>query len=163
MSNSLLRAVAGFALVPALAFAAGPSKSSHACAAVASPEERLACYDAAFPPTVDPVAEAAAREAAQERARQDFGLNRVQLREREPERFRDETPDRIEAKVAGISQRPSGERVVTLDNGQVWLLTEATSKGPLAAGDQVSIKAGAMGSFLLVTPGRATLRARRIR
>lgn len=162
MSNLLLRAAVGFALIPVLAFAAEPSRASHPCAGLSDSEKRLACYDAAFPPVVDAAAEAAARQAAQEKARQEFGLNLVQLREREPERFRDEMPDRIEAKVSRVSQRPSGERVVTLDNGQVWLLTEATSKGPLSAGNSVSIKAGAMGNFLLITPARASLRARRI-
>jgi hypothetical protein len=61
------------------------------------------------------------------------------------------------AVVSGISNRPQGELVVTLDNGQVWTQIEAT-RYPLKAGDHVEIDVGAMGSYVLWSPSnrRAT-------
>ena len=161
--------------------AVGAGDPSHPCAAVDDPPERLACYDQAFP-RPDGAAVAAAPEAAQvvqqapgravERAPEpkapaaaetveEFGLNRAQLQARDPERVSTRI-ERIEATVTEVRYRPSGERVITLDNGQVWLQTEVTARGPLRAGDTVAIRRAALGSFQLVTPGRVALRVRRI-
>lgn len=159
MPHPLLRLTAALALASALPVAFA---QSHECARVPEASARLACYDAAFPPVRDEAALAAAAEARREQAVKDFGLDAGQLRERAPESERVELPSRIEASVARVTERGNGQRVVTLDNGQVWLLTEATSKGPLKEGDRVTLRAGALGSYVLVTPGRATLRARRV-
>ena len=102
---------------------------AHAAAAT-SASERLACYDAAFPPVAGAMDAAAERD----RALREFGLNKTQLRERDPARMRVVAPDRIEASIARLSVRPTGERVVTLDSGQIWLLTEVTMKGHGARG-----------------------------
>lgn len=131
---------------------------THACAGIASPTERLACYDTAFPPLSDP--EALAR--AKEKAVAEFGLSQDQLRERDPNAARNVDPSRIEGTVAALSQRADGVRVVTLDNGQVWVLTEVTSKGPLYVGDQVKVRKAALGTYMLVTPGGVPLRVRRM-
>lgn len=165
MSIPLLHALASVALSLAMvmgATAAEPSAKSRSCAAVADPTERLACYDAASPPAGDARAALVDLEAERIKALRDFGLNKVQMRVREPERMRDVSPDRIEAKVARVSYRGTGERVITLDNGQTWLLTEVTSKGRLQVGDQIVVRTAALGSFMLLTPGRVPLRARRI-
>ena len=90
-----------------------------------------------------------------------FGLSESQLRARDPEHRRDAL-DRIEAKVVSVQHRSTGERLITLDNGQVWLQTEATVRGPLREGDAVVIRRAALGSFQIVTPGRVALRVRRI-
>lgn len=146
----ILLASAGFA---------GAQTPAHPCAATEDPEARLACYDQAFPP----VASAAGLEESRvEQARRDFGLSVVQKREMTPEQEREAMPERIEAAVVGISQRANGQRVLTLDNEQIWLVTETTDKGPLRVGDQVVVRRGAIGNFLLRTPGRVTLRVRRV-
>jgi hypothetical protein len=64
---------------------------------------------------------------------------------------------RLLAVVSGISNRPRGELVVTLDNGQVWVQLEAT-RYPLKTGDHVEIDVGALGSYVLWCPAnrRAT-------
>lgn len=138
---------------------------THPCAAIEDGQERLACYDAAFPRPVGRQVREQAPDTdsiqAHERS-QDFGLSEAQLRAREPERGQEKRVELIEATVVGIRYRSSGERIITLDNGQVWLQTEVTVRGPLAEGDQVSIRRAALGSFMLVTPGRVALRARRI-
>lgn len=141
--------VAVFFALTMNAFGAGPD--SHPCAAVEDAAVRLACYDAAFPPVV----------GVADQARRDFGLGRADVRARGP--APEATPDRIEAVIVRLSERRTGERVVTLDNDQVWLLTDAGSRGPLTEGDRILIRKAAMSSHLLVTPGGIPLRAKRIR
>lgn len=161
MSRSILKT----ALLPVLwllpfahCVAAG---ASHECAAIAEPGARLACYDAAFPP-VDGAAVAAAA-ADPEQQRRDFGLSVQQKRERTPALLRPpEGPDRVEARVADITYRKTGHRVIRLDNDQIWQLVDVSDKGPLKEGDAIVVRKAALGSFMLVTPARVALRARRI-
>lgn len=137
------------------------SSTSHACSAIAEASGRLACYDKAFPPASDVPAESLEDQKA--RAQQDFGLDKQQLRSREPERMREIDPERIEATVTRLGQQSTGERVVTLDNDQVWVLTEVTSKGRLVVGDRIVVRRAALGSYMLLTPARIPLRAQRRR
>ena len=152
----------------ALAFApAAMAADSHPCAAKVEPSERLACYDKAFPPGPgarfgDVGKTEADREAERQQALRDFGLNRTQAEERKPEAERDFTPDSIEAAVSKVSYRASGERVLTLDNGQVWMIIEVTEKGFLKVGDRVTLKTGVLGNTYMLDTGRINLRARRI-
>lgn len=90
-----------------------------------------------------------------------FGLSKAQARAQRPERKR-ESLDRIEATVVDLRHFSTGERLIALDNGQVWLQTEATVRGPLVQGDRVVIRKGAFSSFQMVTPGRVALRVRRL-
>jgi hypothetical protein len=138
----------------------------HECAAIENASARLACYDRWFTPPVTP-AEApedddgtAVAGPASSPADQ-FGLTRAQIEAREPEHH-EQRLDRIEARVTGIRYPSTGERIITLDNGQVWRQTEATVRGPVREGDLVTIRRGALGSFKLVTPGGASLGVRRI-
>jgi hypothetical protein len=166
MSSPLLHAFVSVVLAVVVtnsAIGAEPSVKAHACAAVTDPTQRLTCYDTAFPPVAGAKSGTVDLEAERERALREFGLNKVQLRVRDPERMREIAPDRIEAMVARVTNRPTGERVVTLDSGQIWLLTEVTSKGHLTSGDRVVIREAALGSFMLVTPKRVPLRAKRIK
>ena len=184
MLHYFSHAARGLGLLFAIGIAAaGAGEPTHPCAAVDDPAERLACYDETFPrpgapdgveqQAVAPVAEPTeipqprdipvVPEAAEgPELVEKFGLTEAQLQARDPERPREERVDRIEATVVGIRHRASGERLVTLDNGQVWLQTEITVRGHLAEGDQVVIRRAALGSFQLVTPGRVALRVRRI-
>ena len=155
----LLRVPACLALLFAVAqVVASPQEANNSCAVVTAASERLACYDAAFPP----IAGAVDMASEKERALKEFGLNKSQLRDRDPDRMSVLAPDRIEALVARVSQRPTGERLITLDSGQVWLLTEATMKGHLAIGERVTIREALFGSHILLTPNNIALRARRV-
>jgi len=156
------RITTGLALLLAAggAFAAGPDQS-HACAGVAEAAARLACYDKAFPPAAGATTLADV-EARRQRAVEEFGLNRQQVIERLPEPLREAEPDRIEGTVKGVVVRATGERVVTLESGQVWVLTQVTSRGRLAAGDRVTIREAALGSYMLVTSKGVALRAKRL-
>jgi len=150
------------AIVLLFAIAATPAQAdapSHPCAATVDPEARLDCYDRAFPPVASAVDLDASR---REQAQRDFGLSAVQKRELAPAEQREATQDRIDARVSSVSVRANGQRVVTLDNEQIWLITEVTDKGYLKPGDEVVVRRGAIGNFLLRTPGRVTLRVRRV-
>ncbi len=159
-----LRACASMILVLALTTAAAAESmaSAHPCATVVDAGERLACYDVAFPPAAEVLSTAVDLQSERERALSEFGLNKLQKREREPERMRMVAPERIEDSVARVVTRATGERVVTLQNGQVWLLTEVTSKGQLKTGDPVVIREASMGTYMLETGKWTALRARRI-
>ena len=142
--------------------ATASAAESHACAGVVDPVERLACYDAAFPPSADARIGAESLEARRAKALQEFGLSGVQKQAREPDQVRDARPDRIEAAIKSVYSSATGERIVSLDNGQLWMLTEASTKGYLRVGDAIVIRTAAMGSFMLVTPSHIALRAKRI-
>jgi hypothetical protein len=57
--------------------------------------------------------------------------------------------DEISATVTEVVTQPRGEMIVTLDNGQVWAQKVADSRFQLKAGDQVKIRAGALGAYYL--------------
>jgi hypothetical protein len=159
----LLNACASIVLFLVMTAAANAAESgSHPCSKVIDPAERLVCYDAAFPPVSGARTGAIDIEAERARARENFGLNGLQRDERKPEVLRNLAPERIEAKVVRVNSRADGERVVTLDNGQTWLLTEVTGKGRLKPGDPVAVRIASLGTFMMVTPSHAALRAKRI-
>lgn len=146
--------IASCLLSPALVFAATPA---HPCASVAGPAARLACYDKAFPPAPE-VHEAAARQA-----QDDFGLQREPAVLSNPGQADSELdPDRIESRVVKVTYH-SGGRTFSLENGQSWTLTEATSRGHVNEGDAVVVRKGLMGNYMLVTEAGAGLRVRRVR
>ncbi|GAB2523387.1 hypothetical protein [Lysobacter humi (ex Lee et al. 2017)] len=147
----------------ALSSAGFASAAGHPCADVRDAGERLACYDRAFPPVAGAAGQVVDVEAQRAQALRDFGLNREQLREKDPARMRELAPGRIEAGVVRVSTTAEGKRVVTLDNGQTWLLTENTSRGDIRSGHRVVVREAALGTFMLVTQGGIALRARRTR
>jgi hypothetical protein len=161
MSAFLLRSLAMSVLALTMTGSA-LAAASHPCASVVDPTERLACYDAAFPPADNVRIGTETAEELRARQLQEFGLTGVQKQAREPKQVRELRPDRIEATITSIFSNPTGERIVNLDNGQLWLLPEVTSKGRLAKGDLVVIRTAAMGTYMLVTPGRIALRAKRL-
>jgi hypothetical protein len=141
------------------------------CAAIASGDDRLACYDAlatghppsrlppppAAPQAAPQAAQPAAPSAAPPPAKEDFGLSTVQKEKKQPAQTQIQS---IHASVAGLGTSSIGRMLVSLDNGQSWELDSADPL--LAVGDAVTIERGAMGSFLLTTPSRRTHHARRL-
>ena len=71
--------------------------------------------------------------------------------------------DKLTAHITAVSQKPAGESVVTLDNGQVWEEAEATSHLPLRTGDNITIKRGMLGAFYMSTRQVLGLRVKRVR
>jgi hypothetical protein len=151
-----------------------PAQLKH-CASLTDASVRLACYDAlAGSPAVNPAARttagagsgavtagvaataggAGAPGAAPAPNDADFGVHNGPL---EAKRVAPQREKRLLAVVSGVSNRPQGELVVTLDNGQVWVQLEVKNY-PLKAGDHVEIDVGALGSYVLWCPSnrRAT-------
>lgn len=146
---------------PPASAATEPEGLAHPCAAVREDADRLACYDSAFgrPGAADP-RPADAEPAAM--ANRDFGFSEAEKRVRYPDSARDKELDQIEATVVSISFRSTGSAVVTLDNGQVWEQAETLTSARLRAGDNVTIRKAALGSYRLLTPGKVAMRVRRL-
>jgi hypothetical protein len=73
-----------------------------------------------------------------------------------------ESIDEITAQVASMQTLARGERVITLDNGQVWQTVD-TNELLLKAGDSVTISRAALGTFRLATSSHRTARVKRLR
>ncbi|WP_425520166.1 hypothetical protein [Xanthomonas cannabis] len=126
--------------------------TTHPCASVLDPLPRLACYDARFP--LSP----AVRAADASRGLREFGRVAAHASLMPVAA----SPARVSATVLSVAYQADGKRIVALDSQQRWALTEPTSRGHLADGDEVVIRKAAMGSYMLVTSGGVALRARRI-
>jgi hypothetical protein len=71
--------------------------------------------------------------------------------------------DEITATIVAIETRRYGERILTLDNGQVWEEEQPQTRVRLEVGDLVRIKAGALGSFKLFGSTKRSTRVERVR
>jgi hypothetical protein len=140
--------------------AAEPDPGSlRACAAEKDDGLRLACYDREvrdvmpLPSVVAP----ADRPAEPPRVEDKFGarggeLARKQAREDEKVQLKE-----VSARVTSLEQRPRGERVFTLDNGQVWVEKRRANYMPVEVGETVTITSGALGAYRLSEDtGRST-------
>lgn len=164
--------VAAFLATPVPA--ADGQAAFEACAALQNDAERLRCYDRAMQssrlaaatavpaaPAPEPVAHepknATAPESAAESAAAPsrFGLD--------DEQGAEEEVDRIDAALADIDVQHHGERIFSLDNGQVWRETAPTPRLRVEVGDAVSIRSGLFGSYRLFGSGSISTRVERIR
>ena len=182
MAQALALAVSSTAALAAPQTPAGvPAASLKACATIAAPSERLACYDqlaagtasgAAAPAAgaapqapasapvhaAAPVAAAApatgAVAAATPPAKDSFGLYAAE------HPVAPAPASSVTLKVVGTGASAGGHPTVALEGGQLWELDEADPL--LNAGDRVTIKRATLGSFLLTTPSGRTHRAHRL-
>ena len=127
--------------------AADPASAALRCTKLIEANARLACYDAAF--------------GVPSHAPEEFGLDETALRARDPERPQTIELDRIEATVSTLGG--ANDATVTLDNGQVWVLTGRSAAGRLSAGDRVQIRRAALSSHKLITPDGIGLKVKRVR
>jgi len=158
-----------------VAAAAPPGQS---CTGIANDAERLACYDQAFgrgvpassagagaPAATADAATAGAVAAVDpaEKARREFGLSEEGKRALDENKSGPVEPESLTAKVKGVSRRPTGEQVFVLENGQVWVETSTYTAARAQPGDEVTVRKGALGSYLLVTPKRVATHVRRVK
>jgi hypothetical protein len=68
-------------------------------------------------------------------------------------------PERIDAQATRVDTDRLGNVRVSLDNGQVWIFN--APEALIRVGDTLTIKRGALGSFLLTTPEHHTYKAQR--
>jgi hypothetical protein len=135
------------------------------CAAIADPAARLICYDAALKPApaapaapkaaAAPAVAATAAEPAKRSALSSmFGLL--------PKRQKQDRPQ-LQASVVDIQVRRDGQ-IVTLDNDQVWMITEP-QPNPFAEPDEaIVIDPASLGSFLMSrASGGGSVRVKRLR
>ena len=166
-------------LHPCGSIAAGGSvlERAQACVNQADDAQRLACYDAALGVGADsdsragangantpvaqhaPVAPAPSPTTENPTATENFGYHGDIAREKvDREAAAAPKLKMLQARITAIERLPLGEFVVTLDNGQVWRQKAKESIGPLHVGDEVTIRAGALGSFRLSgSSNRSTL------
>jgi len=150
--------------------AAAPSAADLAhCASIADPATRLACYDAlngkaAGKPSVQTPTSAAIAETSPPAAGsafssdpQNFGFTEAQ---RAPAQAQAE-PKAINARVAKIDENTYGRAVAVLDNGQTWLFIDGEQDAHLRPQDPITIRRGALGSFLLITPSHHSYHVKR--
>jgi hypothetical protein len=137
----VLAAVAALAAAPASA-AESVLEAAQDCGRLAGPSARLACYDRLFRAGQDAAPAApASREA-------EFGLTEQARRDREREAGAVLVPDQIVSTVLRVAVRRPNLPVLELDNGQKWRLLESSDIPPFRAGDHVTIRRGAIGSYL---------------
>ena len=130
----------------------------HACAGLAAPAARLACYDKAFPPPPE------VNEVAAARAQGAFGLDRPRESLRNPGQTAEQAdPERIESRVLKVDYAHNGQRSFSLANGHVWRQTESRSTGHVRVGDIVKVRKATLGSYMLMTPDGVGLRVSRAR
>jgi hypothetical protein len=152
------------AVVVAAAAHAAPAADNglKVCAAIEPPGERLACYDqlaGRIPPkgaSAAPTAPAAASAPAAAASPESFGLSAA-------EHPHAPTPPAaaLSAKVAGLGSSARGRVTVSLEGGQLWELDDADPL--LGAGDSVTIRRAAFGSYLMTTPDGRTHRTHRLK
>jgi len=126
-----------------------------ACAERSDDKQRLACYDSEVQRLQVKVPAVAPED--------EFGVRGELLRKRQEETPGPPKLQQLTAKVEKITSRARGELVITLDNGQVWEQAETKSSFLLSPGDQVTVKAGALGSYQMISPTGRTTRVRRQR
>jgi hypothetical protein len=141
------------------------------CMAEAVDAARLACFDreaarlvAATGAATGAAAEPAAPAAPALTAEQRFGLRGEVARETlEREKAAKQELDRLDAKVTAVTAGPTGDWVVTLDNGQVWAQVPAGMRYTIRVGDAVTIAPAALGSYMLTGESGRSVRVRRRR
>jgi len=166
MCAALVLGVAAALVTAAPARAAVPATTAGflACAGERDDMRRLACFDAAAGQAQAAAGTAAPVVAAAPLSQEEkFGLRGDLKQEKAQEVPELQELEQLQAQVTGVSSKLRGELVVTLENGQVWAEIQAGSGARVKAGDRVTIKPGALGSFLLVAPNGRSTRVTRTR
>lgn len=165
--------------------AAQEATAAPACASIGDDRERLACYDALFgsplpavsrpaepglsphtavtkhDPVVAPVPPPEPAAPAAAATEGDFGLTPAQ-RERQMKEVA--TPvDRIRSRVIVVRNLAWGRFQLDLENGQRWQQVESTPRQQFFVGDEITIRAAALNSYLATGPNTGgAIRVRRV-
>jgi len=117
------------------------------CASIVDDASRLACYDRYFGSPLTPLNGAQA------------GADNEKTADHRPEKkvFSFTSP------VTALERRRDGQFVATLENGQVWEQSEINSRAEVRVGDSITIRRGALGSYLLTTTAGIGTRVKRLR
>jgi hypothetical protein len=133
-----------------------PMRVLKKCADISEPLQRLACYDQVAERPAGSVASTAPATPAAVPPKKSFGLYTAEHPAPPPV-----TDALITAKVISLGSSSRGHSTVTLEGDQVW---ELDSPDPvLAAGENVTVRRGTLGSFILTTAAGRLHRVHRIR
>jgi len=132
-------------------------EAQHPCAHVRNDTDRLACYDQAFG---KPPASAAATSPA---PKEQFGFTEKEMARNSGQSATPAAPDSVTAAIKSLDWRRDGKFVVTLDNTQVWAQSEFNSQADVQVGDAITVRRGALGSYLLVTKAGIGTRVKRVK
>lgn len=123
------------------------------CREIADPTERLACFDREVA-VVEQATKSddlvmADREQLSEARKGLFGFSIPKLRLFDRGSEEERALDQIEGVIASTRSSATGKLVVTLEDGARWAQTDDTPiPGSVRAGDRITIKRAAVGSFL---------------
>jgi hypothetical protein len=131
---------------------AGIEQALGRCAAKADDQARLACFDV----LTAGMRRAGESEKPSPEAR--FGSGALP---RQPAKDEEAEVRSVTATLVGLQQRPYGEHVFRLSNGQVWSEIEA-GRSRYRTGVEVEIRRTAFGGYMLSTDGGRATRVRRI-
>lgn len=131
------------------------------CMAETADAARLACFDRE---AARLEAGAGAGAAPVLTPEERFGLRGDVARETvERERAAKQALEKLEARVTAVAAGPTGDWVVTLDNGQVWGQVPSGTRYTIRVGDAVTITPAALGSYMLTGESGRSVRVRRRR
>ncbi len=152
-------------LPPPAPVAAAPSTPSAAAPPAASAAAPSAPSVAAPSAAAATAAAAPAASAPAQSAQDKFGyrgnLARGDLDKQQEEERR--AAEQLTAKVTALSTLPHGEALLTLDNGQMWQQKPGDRGMRVKVGDEVTIKRGSLGSFLLTSQAKGSMRVSRVK
>lgn len=147
------------------------------CAVIEPDDMRLRCYDAHFrgPPAPEQHASDAPEQAITPEAptpaasppvrapEEEFGLTPAQLAERDRGASPAPVLDRLEVRVSSVARTGPGHFILTLDNGQRWIEVAPSQRVRFRAGEEITIRRAALGSFLARGPSSGgAVRVRRM-
>ncbi len=126
-----------------------------AAATISAPATPAPPIDAAQAPAATGAAEAAGSATAAVAPEASFGLTSSQRP--------DGKIDAVSGTIVEIEPSSIGRPVLVLDNGQRWRQVDSTTRPTFQAGETVTIRRAAFGSYLATVPdsGRAAVRVRR--
>lgn len=167
-------ALGGMLLIPSIAAAQPAAKvpphvaSVLACQAEKDEKLRLVCYDKAAT-SLASASQAGTivvldREEIRNTRRSLFGFNLPRLPFFRGDDGEDKAQEEILAKVQSAQDVEYGKWRIVLNDGAVWQTTEPEGRlFPPRLGQDVRIKRGALGSFMLSVNGQRSVRAMRVR
>ncbi len=148
----------------AAAAAQGLPPELRRCMAETVDAARLACFDREAARLEAAAATATVAAAPALTPEQRFGMRGEVARETlEREKAVKQELERLEAKVTAVATGPTGDWVVTLDNGQVWAQVPSGTRYTIRVGDGVTISPAALGSYMLTGESGRSVRVRRRR
>lgn len=138
----------------------------YACAEIQDDAQRLACYDASVGRMRQAETEgqfvAVDRQQAESMRRESFGFSLPSITNVFRGGGDGEELDRVELQVDRILTRADGRRIFVMADGQRWVQVLAERASNVRAGDRVTVRRAALGSFMLVSErGGSAHRVRR--